>query len=172
MADNTTLNTGTGGDVIATDDISGVKFPRSKITIGGDGTNDGDVSAANPMPTTEAPATSGGLSMRHIISLATTNLTAVKVSAGQVYAVEAFSTRNSAIYLKLYDEESSPTVGTDIPDKVILIPGNTRGAGVVINWDKGLAFAGGIYIATTTGAADTDTGAIAAEECVINLSYT
>lgn len=50
MADNTTLNTGSGGDTIASDDISGVKYPRSKIVIGADGTNDGDVSAANPLP--------------------------------------------------------------------------------------------------------------------------
>jgi hypothetical protein len=50
MADNTTLNTGTGGDVIATDDVSGVKYPRSKVTLGADGANDGDVSATNPMP--------------------------------------------------------------------------------------------------------------------------
>lgn len=50
--DNTTLNSGSGGDTIATDDISGVKYPRSKIVIGADGVNDGDVSSANPMPVT------------------------------------------------------------------------------------------------------------------------
>lgn len=50
MADNTLLNTGTGGDTIATDDIGGIKYPRSKIVIGADGTNDGDVSSANPLP--------------------------------------------------------------------------------------------------------------------------
>lgn len=50
MADNTTINAQTGGDVIATDDIGGVKYPRSKLVIGADGVNDGDVSAANPMP--------------------------------------------------------------------------------------------------------------------------
>jgi len=50
MADNTTLNTGSGGDTLATDDIGGVKYPRSKIVIGADGTNDGDVSSANPLP--------------------------------------------------------------------------------------------------------------------------
>lgn len=51
MADNTTLNAATtSGDVLATDDIAGVKYPRSKIVIGADGTNDGDVSATNPMP--------------------------------------------------------------------------------------------------------------------------
>lgn len=50
MADNTTLNTGTGGDVIASDDISGVKFQRVKLIRGADGTNDGDISTANPLP--------------------------------------------------------------------------------------------------------------------------
>jgi hypothetical protein len=50
MADNTTLNTGTGGDVIATDDISGVKYQRVKIVLGADGVNGGDVSSSNAMP--------------------------------------------------------------------------------------------------------------------------
>ncbi len=51
MADDTTLNVGAGGDVIATDDIGGVKHQRVKVTVGADGVNDGDVSTANPMPT-------------------------------------------------------------------------------------------------------------------------
>ena len=34
MADNTTLNPGVGGDVIATDDIAGVKYQRIKIGFG------------------------------------------------------------------------------------------------------------------------------------------
>jgi len=50
MADNTTLNAGTGGDTIASDDIGGVKYQRAKIVIGADGVNDGDVAAANPLP--------------------------------------------------------------------------------------------------------------------------
>lgn len=54
MADNTTLNLGSGGDVIATDDIGGIKFQRVKIVLGGDGVNDGDVSSINPIPTTPA----------------------------------------------------------------------------------------------------------------------
>lgn len=54
MADNTTLNTGSGGDVIASDDISGVKYQRVKLIHGADGTNDGDVSRTNPLPTVPA----------------------------------------------------------------------------------------------------------------------
>ena len=50
MADNTTLNAGTGGDVIASDDIGGVKYQRVKLTLGAEGVNDGDLSATNPMP--------------------------------------------------------------------------------------------------------------------------
>jgi len=50
MADNTTLNTGSGGDVIGADDISSVKYQRVKLIHGVDGTNDGDVATTNPLP--------------------------------------------------------------------------------------------------------------------------
>jgi hypothetical protein len=57
MADNTTLNTGTGGDVIASDDVttlnggasSGVKVQRVKVMFGDDNTAR-DASAAFPLP--------------------------------------------------------------------------------------------------------------------------
>lgn len=50
MADNTTLDLMTGGDVIGGDDISSVKYQRIKLIHGADGTNDGDVSTANGLP--------------------------------------------------------------------------------------------------------------------------
>lgn len=50
MADNTQLNTGAGGDVVASDDISGVKFQRIKLIHGIDGINDGDIAGTNPLP--------------------------------------------------------------------------------------------------------------------------
>jgi hypothetical protein len=52
MAGNITAkaNTGSGVEVLAADDISGVLYPRSKITLGADGVNDGDVSNTNPLP--------------------------------------------------------------------------------------------------------------------------
>jgi hypothetical protein len=50
VSDNSTLP-GTG-DVYASDDIGGVKFPRVKLIYGGDGTNSGDVEATNPLPVT------------------------------------------------------------------------------------------------------------------------
>lgn len=53
MADNTTLNTGTGGDTIASDDIAAVKYQRIKLVHGADGVNAGDVSLTNPFPVRE-----------------------------------------------------------------------------------------------------------------------
>ena len=50
MADNTTLNSGTGGDVIASDDISGVKYQRIKLIHGADGINEGDITHDNGLP--------------------------------------------------------------------------------------------------------------------------
>lgn len=54
MADNTTLNTGSGGDVIASDDIGpGVKYQRVKVDWGADGVaTDVDRTAAAALPTT------------------------------------------------------------------------------------------------------------------------
>lgn len=51
MADNVAITAGSG-TTIATDDVgSGVQVQRIKVMLGADGANDGDVAAANPMPT-------------------------------------------------------------------------------------------------------------------------
>ncbi len=50
MADNTTLNPGVGGDVVAADDVDGVKFQRVKVSIGADGEFLHDVSLDHAMP--------------------------------------------------------------------------------------------------------------------------
>jgi hypothetical protein len=50
MADNVNVTPGAGATVAA-DDIAGVKYQRVKIAIGADGVNDGDASAATPLPT-------------------------------------------------------------------------------------------------------------------------
>jgi hypothetical protein len=49
MADNVQITPGVGAN-IAADEILGVKYPRSKMVVGADGVNDGDVSDANPVP--------------------------------------------------------------------------------------------------------------------------
>lgn len=63
MADNTTLNLGTGGDVIATDDVTtlngaastGIKVQRVKVGHGADGTHS-DATVTNPLPVSPPPS--------------------------------------------------------------------------------------------------------------------
>lgn len=55
MANNTTLNVGSGGDVIATEDIGGVKYELVKAVFGAAG-NATKVSASDPMPVTDNAA--------------------------------------------------------------------------------------------------------------------
>jgi hypothetical protein len=52
--DNFVSNAGSGGATFAADDVGSVLYPRVKVTIGDDGVNGGDVSLANPMPTSDA----------------------------------------------------------------------------------------------------------------------
>ncbi len=61
MADNFISNPGVGGSTFAADELSGVLYPRTKIVIGANGANDGDVSSANPLPVTMDVADLTGL---------------------------------------------------------------------------------------------------------------
>lgn len=86
--DNTTLNTGSGGDVIASDDISGVKYQRVKLVEGADGVNDGDISSANPLPVTDAAAETSLASIDGKL----TNPLPVSVSGGATSAKQDLQT--------------------------------------------------------------------------------
>lgn len=86
MADNTTLDAGTGGDVIATDDVAGVKYQRVKLT---DGTadsataiNSGNGTATNSLRVTVASDSTGVLAV-------TDNGGSLTVDNGGTFAVQA-----------------------------------------------------------------------------------
>lgn len=50
MVDNFETNAGSGGKIFASDEISGVDYPRVKLIHGADGANAGDVSTSNGLP--------------------------------------------------------------------------------------------------------------------------
>ena len=130
------------------------------------------IGRVNPEPETTGGLTIGPGSGRSLISAATTNATSVKASAGQVYSIYAHNLNAAVRYLKLYNKASAPTVGTDTPVLTLPIPGNTAGAGFVLDTGgMGIAFATGIALALTTGVADADTGAVAANEIVVTVLY-
>jgi hypothetical protein len=110
----------------------------------------------------------GGTANTIINSAASTNGTVVKGSAGTVYAVTASNINAAIRYLKLYNS-TTVTVGTTTPAITIPIP-----AGGIVNLNLGAIgqrFATGICIGMTTGAADNDTGAVAAGEIKAMISY-
>lgn len=61
MSDNTTLNSGSGGDTVASDDIGGIKYQRIKPTIGADGTAVDVVPVSNGLDTTATGVPAVGL---------------------------------------------------------------------------------------------------------------
>lgn len=117
------------------------------------------------------PRVSGGLSIYRLLSAASTNGNNIKASAGQVYGWFISNTNAAARVVKLYNTAGTPTVGTDTPVMTLLIPGNTAGAGTNISFEMGIAFALGIGIGITTGVADNDVAAVAANEVIVNLFY-
>jgi len=122
MADNTTLNIGTGGDVIATDDIAGVKYQRVKQAWGVDGVA-GDVSATNPLPTSINAS---------IFRFSTNNTTVAQLAAGATFAgtIETALDQPSISILLVSDQPMLLTIkqyidlaGTSaVQDIVYLIP--------------------------------------------------
>lgn len=107
-----------------------------------------------------------------LISAATTNATVIKNAPGTLNFLTASNVNASPRYLKVYDKATAPTVGTDVPTLIFLIPGNTAGAGTNIPIPAGgIDFENGISFALTTGVAVADTGAVAANEIVVNYGY-
>jgi hypothetical protein len=154
VADNFVTNTGSGGATFAADDIgAGLLATRVKNIVGPDGVGQ------------------EGWTPYKIISAATTNATSVKASAAKLGLVIVTNVNAAPRYLKLYNKASAPTVGTDTPVQVYAIPGSTTGGGAVIPFPDGLAFSTGLAFALTTGAADSDTAAVAANEVIVNLGY-
>lgn len=103
-------------------------------------------------------------------SAATTNATSVSATANTLLLGYYISNSNTSSwrYVKFYNKASAPTVGTDTPVLVLAIP---AGGGANVSFPAGVNFSTGLAFATTTGAADSDTGAVALNEIIVNLVY-
>ena len=119
------------------------------------------------------PHTQGGLSIMRSLDIDETEED-VKTSRGQLYSVFACNTATSTRYLKFYNATAANvTVGTTTPVLTIPIPGNASDdIAAVINFGShGVEFDTAISVACTTGLADNDTGAPAANDVIINVFY-
>lgn len=110
----------------------------------------------------------GGALYTKLIAAGTTNGTLVKSAAGTIYSI-IVNNQNAAVrYLKLYNKATAPTVGTDTPVMTLALQASRT---ETFEFPKGLAFATGIGFGLTTGVADNDTGAVTANEHVVNIAY-
>lgn len=102
-----------------------------------------------------------------LVSAASTNATSVLAAPCEVTKLTVSNINAAARYLKIYDKASAPTVGTDVPVATYLIPAS-GGSNIPITIPD--SFSLGFAFALTTGAADSDTGAVAANEIIVNYS--
>ena len=119
------------------------------------------------------PRTTGGLSFFKTIDLDETE-EEVKATAGQIYALHVMNLTAALLYFKIYNATAATVVvGTTVPDITIPVPANndTDGAGFVWSVPQGIAFSTAITVAATTGIADADTGAPAANACAATVLY-
>jgi len=167
LSDNITLNTMTGGSVVATDDSGTGHVQIVKLAQSADGSR------------THVDADGDGLAVQQkavhkptpykLNSAASTNATSVSATANTLlYGYYISNTNSSVRYVKFYNKASAPTVGTDTPVLVLAIPGS---GAANVSFPAGINFTTGLAFATTTGAADSDTGAVAADEVIVNLIY-
>jgi hypothetical protein len=130
MADNITLNPGAAGDVVAADDIGGVKHQRVKVEFGADGSAT-DVSSANPLPIFDGRRLSQSFGRDHINANIIT-----QTASALVYTVT-----NDKIFF-LTGLIISMVNTDDSNDGILLIKDGTTDAGnTIIPLNTGLATA-------------------------------
>ncbi|MDH4235605.1 MAG: hypothetical protein OEW25_01455 [Nitrospira sp.] len=118
------------------------------------------------------PHTAGGLSIFRSLDLDETEED-VKTSAGQVYGVWVTNLATSTRFVKFYNATAANvTVGTTTPVITLPIPGNSSDDVTgLFSSTMGITFDTAICAAATTGIADNDTGAPAANDVVLNVFY-
>ena len=101
---------------------------------------------------------------------ATTNPTSVKTSAAKLGLIMGYNAAAAVRYLKIFNKNAAPTVGTDTP--VLNLPMPPSALFRFDLSDIGLHLTSGLAFAITTGNADRDTGAVTANDIVgLNIVY-
>lgn len=135
-----------------------------------DSVDEGDAAAARvtldrKLIVNPQPHTAGGLSTARSLDLDET-AEDIKTSPGQVYGWNITNFRTSTVYVKFYNATAANvTVGTTTPLFTLAIPGNASDDTMLsMMGAHGITFGTAISWAATTGLADNDTGAPAAND--------
>lgn len=121
MADNITILDSTGATkTVATDDVSSVHYQRAKSAWGADGSV-ADTSQSAPLPVQiAANASAEGADLSWQASVSNTAVTA-KASAGVLHGLSVYNASNATVFIQVYDDAGTPTVGTTTPVIVLAV---------------------------------------------------
>lgn len=141
MADNfSTLDAADATITGAADEIGGVKFPRVKLIHGADGTNDGDVATANPLPVAQTgplPAGTnaiGKLAANSGVDIGDVDVTSSALPTGAATSAKQDTGNTSLGNLdtKVGEVQASPTANTVLGRLKDLLTGIVLAAGANI----------------------------------------
>ena len=112
-----------------------------------------------------------------LTTAASTNLTKLKDGPANLKGFAFVNVAAAAIYVKFYwylptGAVPAPVVGTTIPDLTIKVPLAADATGSIKeSFPDGMSKAGNLWMAVTTGAADGDSGAVAAGDGILSVMY-
>ena len=110
----------------------------------------------------------GGATISHVVSAASTNAANVKASAGRVVGWSFVNTTASWQYVKLHNTASAPTAGSGVVMTIAIPPNGVNNMPV---GGGSIGFATGIGRSIVTGSADADATATTAGAVVGDLFY-
>lgn len=109
--------------------------------------------------------------IHRVLSANDDNATVVHAKRSRIFGwYMSNSNASSARYLKLYDQNTAPDEN-DTPIATLMIPSQGGGNEVEIENEGIFNFDNGFAYRITTGAADNDTGAPAANEVILNILW-
>lgn len=117
-----------------------------------------------------AAQTANGTGLSSAIAPATPAVTTVKSSAGTINHIDCFNILATPVYVKVYDA-TSVTLGTTSASYEFMCPGNTAGAGFIIQFARPIGFTNAIKYAVTGAISLTDNTAITASSVIVNVGF-
>lgn len=105
----------------------------------------------------------------HLVAAASTNAANLKNTAALLYSISGYNNAAYPVFIKLHNTASPPTVGTT---PVVRTFGIQAGQPLPpIMFPHGLPFSVGLSLSIVKGIADSNSVAVAASDCVIDVEY-
>lgn len=139
-----------------------------EIKVDASGVPAGQAAMAGSIPVVQ-PNDFGALP-HSLIAAATVNATLVKNTAGTLLGGYVHNRVTAERFVKFYDKATAPVAGDTPIHRMALAAGVTLSVADLVGAHGG-KFTAGLGYRTTTGLADSDNTAVAANDLVINLSY-